>query len=185
MKAFLVFLDESGFLMAPLVRRSWAPKGQTPILLQRTQSHQKVSAIAVLCISPKRDLVYLYFRLHPDANINGELVLQFLKHLRKQLKNHPLILVWDRFLAHRAKKVQSYITNSKNLSAEHLPPYAPELNPLENVWGYLKMNSLANDPQQDVSSLAKTARHHGRSIQRQPSLLRSFVKHIPLFLRLK
>jgi transposase len=171
--------------MAPLVRRSWAPKGHTPILFQRTQSHQKVSAIAVLCISPKRDLVSLYFRLHPEANVNGELVLQFLKHLRKQLKNHPLILVWDRFLAHRAKKVQSHITNLKHLSAEYLPPYAPELNPLENVWGYLKMNPLVNDPRQDVLSLAKTARRHGKSIQHQQLLLRSFVKHTPLFLRLR
>lgn len=171
--------------MAPLVRRSWAPKGQTPILHQRTQSHKKVSAIAVLCVSPKRDHVSLYFRLHPDANIRSGLVLQFLKQLRKQFKNHPLLLVWDRFLAHRAKKVQSYLTNSKNFSAEQLPPYAPELNPLENVWGYLKMNPLANDPQPDLPSLANTTRYHGRSIQRQQLLLRSFVKHTPLFLRLK
>jgi len=171
--------------MAPLVRRSWAPKGHTPILSQRTQSHKKVSAIAVLCNSPKRDLVSLYFRLHPDANINGELVLQFLKHLRKQLKKHPLVLVWDGFLAHRTQKVQSYITNSKILSAEYLPPYAPELNPLENAWGYLKMNPMANDSRPDVLSLAKTARRHGRSIQRQQLLTRSFVKHTPLFLRLK
>jgi hypothetical protein len=171
--------------MAPLVRRSWAPKGQTPILLQRTQSHKKVSAIAVLCISPERNRVSLYFRLHPDANINGELVLQFLKHLRKQLKNHALMLVWDRFLAHRAKKVQSYITNSKNFSAEYLPPYAPELNPLENVWAYLKMNPLANNPPPDVATLAKTAQCHGKSIQNQQLLLRSFAKHTPLFLHLK
>jgi transposase len=171
--------------MAPLVRRSWAPKGHTPILFQRTQSHKKVSAIAVLCISPNRDLVSLYFRLHPDANVNGQLVLHFLKHLRKQLKNHPLILVWDRLLAHRTQKVQSYITNSPFLSAAYLPPYAPELNPVENLWGYLKMNPMANDPRQDVLSLAKATRRHGRSIQHQQLLLRSFVKHTPLFLRLK
>jgi hypothetical protein len=43
LNATLVFLDESGLMMAPLVRRTWAPRGQTPILLQRTRSRDKVS----------------------------------------------------------------------------------------------------------------------------------------------
>jgi transposase len=170
--------------MAPLVRRSWAPRGCTPILFQRTQSHKKVSAIAVLCISPKRDLVQLYFRLHPDANINGQAVLQFLKQLVKQIKMRPLILIWDRPLPHRAKKVQSFILNSKNLYSEYLPPYAPELNPVENVWGYLKINPLANDALYDIQTLARTTRRHGKSLQSRQPLLRSFLKHSPLFLRL-
>lgn len=115
--------------MAPLVRRSWAPRGHTPLLFQRTQSHKKVSVIAVLCVSPKRDLVRLYFRLHPDVNINAPLVLDFLKNLIIQLKKSPMILIWDRFLAHRAKKVQSFFWNSKILHSEYLPAYAPELKP--------------------------------------------------------
>ncbi len=171
--------------MAPLVRRTWAPQGCTPLLLQRTQSHKKVSAIAALCVSPKRNLVRLYFRLHPDINANGELVLQFLKHLTKQLKFSPFFLIWDHFLAHRAKKVQSYIENSKALCAEYLPPYAPELNPVEKVWGYLKMNPLANDALVDIRNLANATRRHGKSIQHRNILLRSFLKHTPLFLRLK
>src|SRR3990172_7010272 len=68
-KAALVFIDESGFLMAPYVRRSWAPKGATPVLYQCGRSHQKVSAIAALCVSAERSTVRCYFRLHPAANI--------------------------------------------------------------------------------------------------------------------
>src|SRR3989442_37037 len=60
LNARLVFLDESGLLMAPLVRRTWAPRGQTPILLQRTRSHDKVSVTAVLTVSPRRRRVSLY-----------------------------------------------------------------------------------------------------------------------------
>lgn len=168
----------------PLVRRIWAPRGRTPFLYQRTQSHKKVSVIAVLCVSPQRDRIRLYFRLHPDANINATYVLDFLKNLSRQLKS-PMVLLWDRFLAHKAKTVQSYIRSSKGLHSEFLPPYAPELNPVENVWGYMKRNPMANDAPYNLSTLAKKARRHGHSLQKKQNLLRSFVKHTPLFLRLK
>jgi hypothetical protein len=141
--------------------------------------------IAALCVSPERDRVSLYFRLHPDANINSALVLDFLKNLFAQIKKRPAILIWDRFPAHKAKKVRSFILNSKALHSEHLPAYAPELNPVENLWSYLKMNPLANFALFDVVVLTKTARRLGKSVQNKQSLLRSFVKHSPLFLCLK
>jgi hypothetical protein len=65
-------------LMAPLVRRSWSLRGHTPVLRQRGRAQQKVSAIAAICISPKRDRVALYFRLHPDANVNSERAMEFI-----------------------------------------------------------------------------------------------------------
>ena len=171
-------------LMAPLLRRSWSPRGITPIISQRTRSHQKVSMIAALCISPFRDRLYLYFRLHPNKNINSTLVVDFLKNLAKQL-NAPVVLVWDRFLAHRAKKVMRFITHTTVWYQFFLPPYAPELNPVENVWSYLKMNPLANFAPTDLEILNKTTRHHALSVQRKQHLLRSFMSHSPLSLRLK
>ncbi|MFH1415645.1 MAG: transposase [Elusimicrobiota bacterium] len=183
LKAFLVFVDESGMMMAPLVRRSRAPLGLTPILFQRTCSHKKVSAIAALCVSPKRDRVYLYSRLHPDANINTSLVCDFLKNLSRQIPG-PKVLIWDRFTAHRAIKVKAFMQKS-DIHSFHFPPYAPELNPVENVWGYLKTNPMANLAMADLNSLAKATHGHGRSLQRKEQLLHSFVKHTPLFLRLK
>jgi hypothetical protein len=71
--------------MAPLVRRSWHPRGVTPVLEQRTRAHQKVSAIAAVCILPTRDRVQLYFRLHPHANINAFGVRAFLRELDRQV----------------------------------------------------------------------------------------------------
>lgn len=170
--------------MAPVVRRSWAPRGNTPILYQRTRSHRKVSVIAALCVTPGRDSVHLYFRLHPDANINSVSVSNFLKNLLKQL-NKPMVLVWDRFLAHRAKRVQSLVRNSRNCYSFFLPPYAPELNPVENVWSYLKINPMANLTPFDIGSLTETTRSKGRSLQRKQKLLRSFMKHTCLSLHLK
>jgi transposase len=169
--------------MAPLVRRSWAPCGCTPILYQRTQSHQKVSVIAALCVAPNRHRLHLYFRLHPGENIKAPLVKDFLYNLLHQLHT-PLILIWDRFLAHRAKTVRSLIRKTPCLYAFFLPPYAPELNPVENVWGYMKTNSMANLTPLDLNSLTQTTRTHGRSLQRKQNLLRSFLNHCPLSLRL-
>jgi transposase len=183
LKAFLVFLDESGLMMAPLVRRSWAPRGVTPLLYQRTRSHQKVSAIAALCVAPTRDRLCLYFRLHPDANINTEVVIDFLRHLRKQL-NAPVVLLWDRLMAHRSKKMQAFLRTARYLYPFFLPPYAPELNPVENVWGYLKRNPLSNFAPDNLDTLTNAARTHSRSLQRKQKLLRSFLKHSPLPLRL-
>jgi len=140
--------------------------------------------IVALCIAPERDRLQLYFRPHPDANINSASIVDFLPNLLRQLDG-PVILIWGRLLAHRSKKVQTFIGENHNLHAFFLPPYAPELSPLENVWGYLKLNRMANLTAVDVDSLADTTRRHGRSLQRKQKLLRSFVKHSPLLLHLK
>lgn len=181
MKAFLVFLDESGLLMAPLVRRSWAPRGLTPLLYQRTRSHQKVSVIAALCLAPDHSRVHLYFRLHPGANIRTAQVLEFLRILRRHLGS-PAMVIWDRLQAHRSKKVTSWLRSAATLEAVLLPPYAPELNPVEYVWAYLKRNPLANFAPAAVEELAGTARGSTRALQRDQTLLRSFLHQSPLFL---
>jgi transposase len=128
--------------MAPLVRRSWARRGKTPILFQCTRSHQKVSIIAAICVNPRTDRIHLYFRLHPDENINADSVISFLRQLLRQVDG-PIILIWDRLMAHRAAKVRRFIDRRAELQSFFLPPYAPELNPVENVWGYLKMPGWA------------------------------------------
>jgi len=170
-------------LMAPLVRRTWAPRGETPYLHQRTQSHTKVSVIAALCISPERDRLHLYFRLHPDENIETGRVRGFLQQLIRQL-DAPMVLLWDRLPAHRSRAVQDFIRDTPDLYSEFLPPYAPEVNPVEQVWSYLKMNPLANFTAYDVDTLADTTRHHSRSLQRNQQLLQSFIANTPLPIRI-
>ena len=170
-------------MMAPLVRRSWSPQGQTPVLHQRTRSYKKVSSIAGLCVSPSRDRVHLYFRLHSDASINTERVIEFLRGLLRQLDG-PTVLVWDRLRAHRARMTQDFIQSHDAFHTYLLPAYAPELNPVENVWSYLKMNPLSNLAITDLQALADISRRHGRALQRQENLLRGFIRHTPLSLRL-
>ncbi|MGH7308655.1 MAG: transposase, partial [Candidatus Rokuibacteriota bacterium] len=70
LKAHLAFADECGFLLIPNVRRTWAPRGHTPIIRHRYQ-RDKVSAISAVTVSPERRRVGLYLHLHPDENITN------------------------------------------------------------------------------------------------------------------
>jgi len=84
---------------APLVRRTWAPRGHTPVLMQRGRSRRKVSVIGALVISPRRRRVRAYFGLLPDANFDGESILAFVVQLCRALRV-PIALIWDRLGAH-------------------------------------------------------------------------------------
>lgn len=166
--------------MSPLVRRSWSLRGKTPFIRQRTRAHKKVSAIAALCIHPNRQNVSLCFRLHPDTSIDTRTVIGFLRNLLHHLPGN-IVLIWDRLNAHRSKETKLFLfDNRSRLHTYQLPPYAPELNPVEQVWGYLKMNPLANYPIHDTTSLADTTRKHALSIQKRPDLLQAFLDHTPL-----
>jgi hypothetical protein len=171
--------------MAPLVRRSWAPRGRTPVLMQRGRSRRKVSVIGALVISPKRRRVRGYFRLHPEANLDGPLVLSFVKELLRTLRV-PIELVWDRLNAHRGEPVKSFLARERRRLHVHLlPPYAPELNPVELIWGHLKTNPMANFAPTELADLVHQTDLATCVIARDQALLRSFLEHCPLSLRLK
>ena len=126
----------------------------------------------------------MYFRLHPNANVNSGVVISFVRVLRKQLGG-PFILVWDGLQAHRSRLTLGFLEEQEGIHVEPLPPYAPELNPVEYAWSYLKMNPLANLAAPELDVLADSARRAARSVQRKPHLLRSFLTHSPLSLRLR
>ena len=185
-KATVAFIDESGILMAPLVRRTWAPRRQTPILYQRTRSHKKISDIAALCSRINGRRVKLYFRFYENANFNTELCIAFIEQLKKNIHGR-FFIVWDGLHAHRSKKMKQYLSKERQLKKRfrlfHFPPYAPELNPIEYAWGHLKMNALANDASYELHELNRKAKNGICEIRRERKLLRSFIKHsgIPFF----
>jgi transposase len=170
--------------MHPIVRRTWAPKGQTPVLRLRGRSHQKVSVIGGLSISPGRRRLRLWLRWHPDANIGEAEVLIFLRQLLRHLRGQ-VIIVWDRLNAHRSRLVRAYVQTRKRVTLEFLPAYAPELNPIEGVWGNLKYHRMPNHGISELDELHHRARREARVIARRPRLLRSFVRNTPLPIRLR
>ena len=165
------------------MRRTWSPRGQTPVLYQVGRHRQKVSAIAALCVAPERTHVRLYFRLLPNANVNGPLLIAFLRQLRRHLRD-AMVLVWDRLNSHIGTQMRAFVARTPTLTPFLFPPYAPELDPVEYVWSYLKGSALANHASPDVTTLVATARRQGRAMQHRPYLLHSFIRHSPLPLRL-
>lgn len=177
--ALIAFIDESGVLMSPLIQRTWSRRGQTPVLEQRGRHRAKVSVIAAVLVSTHLRRVRLYFRLHPNANIQKRQLVAFLQQLRRHTRRR-IILVWDRLHAHRSPEVLRY-ADSHRIELELLPPYAPELNPVEYAWSYLKTRPLANFAPHDIGELTQTTRHSACRVQRRPDIVDSFVNQSPLF----
>jgi len=171
--------------MAPLVRRTWAPRGHTPVLMQRGRSRRKVSVIGALVISPRRRRVRAYFSLLPDANFDGESILAFIVQLYRALRV-PIALIWDRLSAHIGAPVAAWLVHNRHRVRAHLlPPYAPELNPVELIWGHTKSNPLANFAPRELDELLAQTQMATLATGDDEPLLRSFLKHCPLSLRLK
>lgn len=129
--AWLVFADESGFLLIPNVKRTWSPKGETPIIRYKLQ-HQKLSAISALAVSPRRRRIALYLQIR-RRSFKGPDVRRFLHYLLQQLRG-PIILLWDQGPIHKHSTVREFVQAHPRLQIEEFPGYAPELNPAEYVW---------------------------------------------------
>jgi hypothetical protein len=177
--AHLVFPDESCFQLTPTVRRTLAPRGQTPVL-RCWDRRDKISAISAITLSPRRHLPGLYFWLLPDKeNFHGEEVVAFLKQLRQQLRRFTV--VWDRNQIHsRSRVVQAYLARHPEVVVEDFPGYAPELNPDEMVWGWTKYGRLANYAAADLQSLRERIEAELEDLQQHPYDLLEFVEHTEL-----
>ncbi len=137
-------------MLQPLIRRTWAEKGQTPIIDQWDR-RTRVSVIAALALSPRRRRITMFFRLL-DHNAKAEDFVWFLHDLRKELAR-TLIVVWDNLGAHRKTENSLAALGCRWARFERLPPYAPELNPVEHVWTTAKWGRLANAPPAHVEEL--------------------------------
>lgn len=170
--------------MAPLVRRTWSPRGVTPVLHQQGRSREKVTMVGALSISPKRRHIGLYYALLPGGNFDTDAAEGFLTALARHLRG-PIIVIWDQLGAHKAVARRPSIVAKPRIRFVLLPPYAPELDPVEFWWSYLKTNPLANFAPHDVDELCRHARRHVASIRTRQDLLRSFFACTPLPLRLR
>jgi len=177
--AVIAFIDESGAMMAPLLQRTWAPRGRTPVFLQRGRHRAKVSIIATVTMRGIFRRPHLYFRLHPETNIRKSEVIAFLRQVRRHAKR-PMIVIWDRLKGHRSPEVVDYC-RTHQIDLEFLPAYAPELNPVEYAWSYLKTKPLANFAPRELCELTDRTRSSARAMQRRPRIIRSCMKQSPLF----
>jgi len=152
--AHLALIDESGLLMAPLVRRTWALRGRTPSLGQRGAHRKKVSVAAALWLSPRRDHLGLYFHTLADGYFDNWYVTAFLEAMLHDLPGR-FVVVWDGGTMHKGDPIRALEAHfADRLSVERLPPFAPMLNPVEPLWSWLKYSRLNNFAPRDPAELA-------------------------------
>jgi putative transposase len=140
-KAHLVLIDETGLFLNPLVRRSWAVRGKTPVIGGDGGHRKKVSVIGAVSVSPGARRVGLYFSTLPDGFFTAEAVVPFLRDLLKHLRG-KVVVVWDGGSNHKGPLIRAFRRRNKRLTRERLPAYAPDLNPVEVVWSWLKYGQL-------------------------------------------
>jgi len=134
----IVFIDEAGFYLLPALVRTYARRGQRP-LLRALLSRDHLSVAGALTLGGK-----LYTRAQKRA-FDSLAVIAFLKTLLRRLPG-KLLVIWDGATIHRSKLVQAFVAGvaGERLRVERLPGYAPELNPQEGVWNLLKRVELPN-----------------------------------------
>jgi transposase len=120
-----------------------------------------------------------YFRFFPGA-IRSEQVIEFLGVLKSQIKR-SLLIVWDGVATHRSRKVKAWLeARGGDIAIARLPPYAPELNPVEAIWAYLKKHEIANLCLNTIGEVSQFARNRLKSMQRRAPLAAAFWKQADL-----
>jgi len=157
------------------VGRSLAPRGRTPILKAPGRKRQKVSLIAALSIAPRRNRIGLYFRCFPGGHITQREAAAFVRWLLRHLRG-PVHIVWDRGNTHKGDAIRALHRDYPRLTSHWLPPYAPELNPVEHVWNHIKYGRGANYLPKDMTELTERVEALLREASSDPCRKRSFFE---------
>lgn len=104
---------------------------------------KKVSVIGAVSVSPGVRRLGLYFSTLRDGYFDAGAVARFLRDLLRHLRGQ-VVVVWDGGPNHKGPLVREFLRRNRRLTVERLPAYAPDLNPVEAVWSWLKYGQLAN-----------------------------------------
>jgi transposase len=163
----IVWVDEAGFYLLPLAVRTWAPCGQTPIL-RVPLSHDHLSAISG--ITPDGRL-YMQTR-EPAFDADG--VVGFLRVLLRKIRGKVLV-IWDGSPIHKGQAIKQFLARgaAKRLHLERLPGYAPDLNPDEGIWNYLKRVELKNRCCANLAELDRELRRAKERLRHKRDVIRA------------
>ena len=124
----------------------------------------------------------LYFQMKPDS-YDGTSLIGFLKDLKKHFRGQPVILIWDGLPAHRSREMQEFLAAQQDwLYVARLPGYAPDLNPVEDLWENLKGNELANQYADNRGEVGRAVETGMERVKQNRQLLFGFLKHTGLSL---
>jgi transposase len=180
-RAWIVFEDESGITERPSIRSTWAPRGETPVLIHAF-NWKKMSICAALAYRWDGRRARLLFQMKPGS-YDAERLVGFLEELKAEFRGRKVILVWDGLPAHKSRVVQTYLGDQRDwMREERLPGYAPELNPVESAWENVKGREMANLCADSLDAAGAECRRGLGRVRRTEPLLFSFLHHAGLSL---
>lgn len=170
----IVYVDESAFYLLPSVVRTYAPRGKTPILVA-PKSYEHLSVISGITVEGQ-----LVTQMQQQA-YRGKTIVGFLRHLLSEVKGKLLVL-WDGARIHRCTAVKEFLqtVGDQRLQLERLPAYAPELNPDEGIWHYLKNVELRNVVCDTLEELRYEVRRAIARLRHKRSVIQACISHARL-----
>jgi transposase len=165
----LVFVDEAGFYLLAGTVRTYAPKGQTPVLATR-QSRDHLSVMGGLTPA---GAVYMLVR---EEALTGAETIMFLQHLLRHA-GARLLVIWDGSPIHWRAEVQDFVAglDGQPIVLEPLPGYAPDLNPWDaGGWQHLKHGELGNVGRLNLAALHRELDLAIGRLRQKPELIQSF-----------
>jgi DDE superfamily endonuclease len=182
--AWLVFFDESAVSLIPPVRRTWSPRGRTPILRHRF-GWKKASMAAALGYRHDHTgtmQARLCFHLQQPSYTTDTLIA-VLEQLASFYAGQRVVLIWDGLSAHWSTRMRAWTDSQRDwLTVERLPAYAPELNAVEYLWANLKDVELANLPTTTLAEVADATEQGIQRVCKSDSLVVGFLAHTGLSL---
>jgi hypothetical protein len=178
--AWICFQDESGISQRPSVRRTWAPRGETPVLIHAF-NWTTLSVSAALAYRWDGRRARLFFQTRPGS-YNTESLIGFLTALKREFRGQKIVLVWDGLPGHKSRPMQEYLRRQRAwLRVERLPGYSPDLNPVEALWGNVKGQELANHCAVQLGEAARALDRGLGRVRHSRTLPFSFLHHAGLF----
>ena len=170
----IFFLDEAGFSTDDTKGRTWSERGKTPIVTVDGR-RQRINVISAVSANGS------FWSKVYNGKLDSDLFINFLVDLLKRQKG-PIYLILDSLPLHKSKAVMDFVeTNSHVIQLHFLPTYAPELNPDELVWNYMKGRGTVKRPLRHKESLKHRVTSDLRAIQRNKKLVRSFFQAADVF----
>jgi transposase len=165
--AMIFFLDEAGFQSDPPLGRTYGLKGHTPVVASSGQ-RQSINAISAVNASGA------FWAATYTGKLDAPTFVLFLRHFMKGRRT-KVFLVVDGHPAHRAKAVKNYVLETQGrLELHFLPPYAPDLNPDEFVWNYMKNSGVSKKPLRKNESLRERVEQDLANLSLDEILVASF-----------
>jgi len=179
LNAIICFQDEAGISLKPPVRATGSPRGQTPVLTHRC-SWGRLSVSGVIGYESDGSDAWVVFGML-EGSYNGDALVEFLEELKGHLGGRKITLVWDNLPAHRSRVVKDWASTQRDwLVIERLPGYAPDLNPIELLWGWVKGQELADLCAESIDEVAVVADETLCRAADETWMLSSFLRHCGL-----